>query len=113
MGWKEDAEEKLTTGILELLILKLISFEDMYGYQMMQEIQKRSNNKLVIKEGSLYAPLYRMEQKGYLSTRRELVGKKRFRIYYHLEDLGKEYIEYTKSLLDEIIEGVNNVFKEV
>lgn len=112
MSWKDDTKEKLTVGILELLILKLLSFEDMYGYQIMQEIQTKSKGKLIIKEGSLYGPLYRMEQRGYLSTRKEFVGKKRFRVYYHLEDLGKEYIEFTKSLLDEMIEGVNYVFEE-
>ena len=112
MSWKDDTKEKLTVGILELLILKLLSFEDMYGYQIMQEIQIKSKGKLQIKEGSLYGPLYRMEQRGYLSTRKELVGKKRFRVYYHLEDLGKEYIQFTKSLLDEMIEGVNYVFEE-
>lgn len=92
--WQLDIEENIKYGLIELLILLLLKTEDMYGYQIVQEISKKSNDIINIKEGSLYGPLYRLENKKYVSVKKELVGKRRFRNYYHLEKPGLEYLEY-------------------
>lgn len=92
MGLKTDIEENLKVGLLDILILKLLLKEDMYGYQIKQKIFDQSNGSIIIKEGSLYGPLYRMESKNMISSRKELVGEKRFRMYYHIEDYGKEFL---------------------
>ncbi len=52
--------------LLDLLILKLFSKEDMYGYQLKQELLSQSNNSIEIKEGSLYRPFYRLENKVFI-----------------------------------------------
>ena len=36
--WKSDIEENTRSGIVELLILQLLSEEDMYGYQIKQKL---------------------------------------------------------------------------
>lgn len=77
--WKNDIEENVRCGIVELLILQLLKGEDMYGYQIKQELAKRTNNAFVMKEGSLYGPLYRMAKRKLISCNRVLVGEKRFR----------------------------------
>ena len=53
---KAEIEENLKFGLLDILILKLISKEDMYGYQIKQQINIQSNGLIEIKEGSLYGP---------------------------------------------------------
>ncbi|MCL1789155.1 MAG: PadR family transcriptional regulator [Oscillospiraceae bacterium] len=63
----------------------------MYGYQLSQELSKRSNSFFVIQEGSMYPVLYRMLNKELISERKELVGKRRTRVYYHIEPLGLKY----------------------
>lgn len=35
-----------------------------------------------------------MSSRGLISSRRELVGEKRFRVYYHIEDEGIQYLAY-------------------
>ena len=50
--WKSDIEENTRSGIVELLILQLLSEEDMYGYQIKQELAKRTDGAFIIKEGS-------------------------------------------------------------
>lgn len=106
-----EIQEKLKRGFLEMLILQLLSEEDMYGYQLKTEIVERSESLIALTEGVLYPPLYRMIQKCYISERKETVCKRRVRVYYHLEDSGKEYLsllcdEYKKS-----VEGVSKVMK--
>lgn len=89
--------ENLKKGTSEMLILFLLEREDMYGYQLAQELRERSEGYFVMPEGSLYPTLYRLIEKGVITDRQEIVGK-RLRKYYHLEPSGKDYL---KSIVDE------------
>lgn len=104
---RNDIEENLKRGILEMLILKMLSQEDMYGYQMINEMNIRGKGLIDIKEGSLYGPLYRLIGKNYISENKILVGKRRTRVYYHLEPLGVEYLNTIIDVYSKVIEGVN------
>lgn len=84
--------ENVKRGTIELLLLTLLDGEDMYGYQISQELSKRSNGRYTLQESSMYPTLYRLLDKGFISDRQELVGRRRTRIYYHLEPSGKEYL---------------------
>lgn len=94
MAWQDDIEENIKCGLVEILILALLTTEDMYGYRIKTELAERTNQAIIVKEGSLYGPLYRMEQRKLISSRKELVGEKRFRNYYHIEASGRAYLDY-------------------
>lgn len=89
-----------------MLILKVLEEEDCYGYQLTQKITQKSGGRIVMKEGSLYPVLYRLLDDGCISDRKELVGRRMTRVYYHLEPAGKEHlgnlIEDYYGLLDSI-----------
>lgn len=104
-SWQQDVDENLKCGLIEILILLLLKSEDMYGYQIVQEISNRSNNMINIKEGSLYGPLYRLENKKYVSFKKEFVGKRRFRNYYHLEEAGRKYLDYALDAYHKLNDG--------
>lgn len=112
MDWKDEIEENLKFGVIDIVILKLLSNQDMYGYQIKQIIEETSNHKIEIKMGSLYGPLYRMEKKNMISSRKELVGEKRFRIYYHIENDGKAYLDYALIRFNEIYDCFKNVLNQ-
>ena len=76
-----------------MLILHLLKGEEMYGYQLTQEIGVRSNGTFKITEGSMYPTLYRLLDKELISDRLELVGRRRTRVYYRIEPKGIEYLE--------------------
>src|SRR6185436_20165628 len=59
---------ELLQGTLDLLILKTLTVGPMHGYSIAQRIQQRSDDVLVVEEGSLYPALYRMEDKGWISA---------------------------------------------
>lgn len=109
MEWKKDIDENIRSGIVELLILQLLCERDMYGYEIKQQLSLRTNNAYDMKEGSLYGPLYRMSSRNLISTHKEMVGVKRFRMYYHIEDLGREYLAYGKEQIDYVFEGIMNL----
>lgn len=106
----DDIRENLKRGILEMLILKLLTKEDMYGYQMKCSLNEISDGLLQIKEGTLYGPLYRLIDKGCVSERKELVGQRRTRVYYHIEEQGREYLEL---LISEYNAITSNVLKVI
>ena len=85
-------DRKLSAGSTDMLLLKLLEQEDMYGYQMIDELRKRSNSVFDMKAGTLYPLLHQMEQKGYLTTYDEQTGEARIRRYYHLTESGRKYL---------------------
>lgn len=103
--------ENLKKGTSELLILFLLSKEDMYGYQIAQELKVRSNEQFVMPEGSLYPTLYRLIEKGVISDRMEIVGK-RLRKYYHLEEAGHEYLKTIQEEYAKISEGIQHILNQ-
>lgn len=76
-----------------MLILDVLGSGDKYGYELTQMINDLSEGILNIKEGSLYPSLYKLEEKGYISEEKRLVGKRRTRVYYHIEDTGREHLK--------------------
>ena len=54
-------DKSLMTGSTTLLILSLLSREEMYGYQMITELARRSDKTFELKEGTLYPILHGLE----------------------------------------------------
>ena len=98
-------------GVAPLVILSLLSREDMYGYQLVQETERQSGGRLITQEGSLYPVLYKMLEKGYISDRRVLSGKRMTRIYYHLEPAGAEYLKTLIKEYMDITDGVMSIIQ--
>ena len=65
-------------------------------------VSKRLVNKVIYKGE-------RMMEKNYISGTSELVGKKRTRIYYHLEEEGKKALAEMKNDYASISTGISNV----
>ena len=99
----DSGQNSFRRGVMSLVILGLLKKEDMYGYQLVQETERKSGGRITTQEGSLYPVI---------SDRKVLVGKRMTRVYYHLEPAGeqrlkeliREYEEVTNGVL-QIIEG--------
>ena len=69
----------------QLLVLSLLSGEDMYGYQMIVELARRT---FEMKEGTLYPVLHGLEKEGYVEAYQQSAPTGRMRKYYHLTRKG-------------------------
>lgn len=98
-------------GVAAMVILALLRHEDMYGYQLVQEMDRRSGGKLSTQEGSLYPVLYRLQEQGYISDRRLLVGKRMTRIYYHLEPAGEAWLRELIAEYESVTDGVFQIIR--
>ena len=61
-------DKSLLSGSTPLLILSLLKNEDMYGYQMVSELARRSNETFFLKEGTLYPLLHTLEKQGWVRS---------------------------------------------
>ncbi|MBD9097800.1 MAG: PadR family transcriptional regulator [Ruminococcaceae bacterium] len=101
--------DNVKRGSVELLLLTLLKSEDMYGYQLSQELEARSGGLYSLQESSMYPTLYRLVDKGFISDRHVKVGKRRTRVYYHLEDSGVAYLEEIRKEYLSLFRGVMNI----
>jgi PadR family transcriptional regulator PadR len=74
-------------GVPELLILRLLQQEEMYGYEIVQAIRDRTNTVIAVGEGVVYPVLHGLEGDGALTSRRKTVNG-RSRIYYSVTPAG-------------------------
>lgn len=105
----ENSQNCFRRGVMSLVILGLLKQEDMYGYQLVQEIMKQSNGTIVTQEGSLYPVLYKLLDQGLISDRKVLVGKRMQRVYYHLEPPGMERLNMLTQEYEAITQGVFSI----
>lgn len=92
-------------GPLQMLVLFLLSQQDMYGYQIAQEIKGRSGGKFAVSETAFYVVLYRLIDKGYISKQRE-TGVKKARVFYHLEPTGQDFLNDLLNAYQTMSDGV-------
>ena len=92
-------------GVPELLILKLLSRKEMYGYEIVKEIQLATGEILSFGEGSVYPILHTLEKNGFLSGERKVVGG-RSRLYYTLTKSGLNKLEEMSQTWEKTAKGV-------
>lgn len=101
-------DKSLISGSTTLLILSLLEEKDMYGYEMIETLESRSNHVFSLKAGTLYPLLHSLEEKGYLiSYENEVNGKTRK--YYSITKNGRNYLKDKKKEWQEYQTAVTNV----
>lgn len=101
-------DKSLVSGSMSMLILKLLSEKDMYGYEMIDTLRKRSENVFELKAGTLYPLLHSLEEKNYLTCyEREVAGK--VRKYYQLTKGGRKFLEKKQNEWEQYAKAVTNV----
>ena len=74
-------------GVPELLILRFLQQEEMYGYEIVQSIRSRTDAVIAVGEGVVYPVLHALEREGAIRSRRKTVNG-RSRIYYSVTAAG-------------------------
>jgi PadR family transcriptional regulator PadR len=74
-------------GVPELLILRLLQQDEMYGYEIVQAIREQTDSVIAVGEGVVYPVLHGLEQDGAVRSRRKTVNG-RSRIYYSVTAAG-------------------------
>ena len=80
------------SGVPELLLLRLLDEEEMYGYELVRSIRRATGEAISLGEGVIYPVLHSLEKNGALKSRRKPVGG-RTRVYYSLTRKGRDRLD--------------------
>ena len=95
----------------QLLVMSLLAGEDMYGYQMIVELARRSDHTFEMKEGTLYPVLHGLEKNGYVEAYQQEAPTGRMRKYYHLTKKGGLQLRTEKEAWESYSGAVNAVLR--
>ena len=82
----------LLQGTLDMLILKTLSREPLHGFAIVQRIRQATDDVIQIGEGSLYPSLYRMEERGWISSEWGVSENNRKAKFYTLTATGRKQL---------------------
>ncbi|KKO54850.1 PadR family transcriptional regulator [Paenibacillus sp. DMB20] len=84
--------KELLKGSTVILLLTVLSRKEMYGYELIKEIERRSDGVFMMKEGTLYPILHTLEGEGWLEAYwSQHDGRKRK--YYRITDKGRQQLK--------------------
>jgi transcriptional regulator len=99
----------LLQGTLDMLILKAVSLGPLHGYGIIQRIRQMSDEMLEVEQGSLYPALYRIEQKGWVSSKWEVNETGRRAKFYTLTRAGSRQLEAEEASWDRLVLAIAKV----
>lgn len=102
-------DKGLIGGSTVLLVLFLIEETDRYGYEIINELELRSDKTFQFKEGTLYPVLHRLENKGYVKSYMSKGETGRKRKYYQITGRGKKQLAEEKEQWESFSNSVNKV----
>ena len=100
--------KELLKGSTSLLVLSVLSNNDLYGYRIIRELEIRSENAFEMSEGTLYPILHALEKEKLLESYwRDVDGRNRK--YYHITKKGIKELESKKQEFEEFTASVSKV----
>lgn len=108
----EKYERQMKKGVLDMLVLKLLESEPKYGYQIIQEMKEKSDETFLLKDGTLYPILYRLEDDGLIQSKwSEAEGRQVPRKYYEITEEGKRTLDETELVWKRISNGIAKIME--
>lgn len=87
-----DCGRELLKGNTDCLLLCLINSQPTYGYQIIKELERRSNGYFRFKEGTLYPALHRMEKDKLIKGKWQKLPNGQQRRYYYITKKGQQVL---------------------
>ena len=103
--------QELIKGNIDSLLLCLLSQQPMYGYQIIKEIEGRSEGYFHFKEGTLYPALHRLEEAGLIQGRWQVLPTGQQRKYYHITDKGHAVLVEKRGQWRDFLNAMNLIIQ--
>ena len=101
----------LLTGSSNSLLLCLLERQPMYGYQIVKELEARSQGYFKFKEGTLYPALHRLEKSGLITGNWRMLPNGRQRRYYHITEKGLAKLAQEKTQWQDFLRAVKLILQ--
>lgn len=103
--------QDLMKGSIDSLLLCLLTEKPMYGYEIIKELSRRSQGYFKFKEGTLYPALHRLENRGLIEGKWQMLPSGRQRRYYQVTEKGYAIIGERKSQWEEFTLAMNKIMQ--
>ena len=100
------AERDLLAGTLDMLILRMLQAGPAHGLQIAQDIERRSDDVLLVEQGSLYPALHRLEERGWITSAWGMSDTNRKARFYQLTPTGKKQLATESSRWETLTRAV-------
>ena len=104
----KETNPNFMNGVPELLILRLLQHEEMYGYEIVQAIRDRTDAVIAVGEGVVYPVLHGLENDGALRSKRKTVNG-RSRIYYSVTAAGSRRLAYLSTTWNNLAGAIQSM----
>jgi len=101
----------LPQGTLDLLILKALALEPLHGWAISERLDQISSEALLVKQGSLYPALHRLERRGWIKARWGISDNNRRAKYYELTRTGRTQLEAETSAWRKLTAAIARVLE--
>ncbi|TAK17805.1 MAG: PadR family transcriptional regulator [Acidobacteria bacterium] len=98
-------------GTLDMLVLRTLQAGSLHGFAIAQTIARRSDEVLLVEEGSLYPALHRLEDRGWVSAEWGTTGNNRRARFYSLTARGKRHLAAESDRWSELVAAVTRVME--
>ena len=102
---------ELMKGSSESLLLCLLVQQPMYGYQILKELESKSQGYFKFKEGTLYPALHRLEKADLIAGEWRSIPSGRQRRYYHITDKGHAVLLEKRSQWQDFLTAMNLIIR--
>lgn len=102
----DNIKAQMRKGILEYCILSILSKEDAYVSNIINELK---DSEMIVVEGTLYPLLTRQKNQGLLSYRWEESTQGPPRKYYAITDKGKAVLEELDAVWSDLVRVIDNI----
>lgn len=100
------AKKEWLQGNIEPLLLTVIFDRPKYGYQIIKELETRSDGYFRLKEGTLYPVLHRLEEEGFMVGEWRQLDNGRQRKYYHITRKGRAHLAEKRAEWRQLLNAV-------
>ena len=99
-------EREMMRGAGPTAVLQLLMRGEMYGYQIVESLEARSEGVFKLGQSTLYPMLYNLEAKGLVTSSQKPGPNGRQRRYYRLTTAGKKKLEFDRQQWVPLVKGM-------
>jgi len=105
------SKHDLIKGSSNSLLLSLLAGQPMYGYQIVKELETRSQGYFKFKEGTLYPALHRLEKAGLITGNWQMLPNGRQRRYYQITAKGQAELNEEKVQWQDFLTAIKMILQ--
>lgn len=107
----QGSEGDLLGGTLDMLILRTLAAKPAHGFAIAQSIEDRSDEVLLVEEGSLYPALHRLEDRGWITAEWGVSENNRRAKFYALTMQGRKQLAHEADRWASLVAAVARVME--